>query len=179
MKLHLGCGDEYREGWVNVDHLSPIADEHVNLASFPWPWEDNVAEEVYLEQVLEHFDRPEFVLREIHRVLAPGGTVHVITPHRDSVSACMIDHRAFFSRCFFETFTNPTHYWIKQHGDCWFEEVSYRVLIIKKPWLKWTPFDWMASRFAMMWEKFSFGVFRPGEIIWIARKPRHNPSEVK
>ena len=51
MKLHLGCGDEYREGWVNVDHLSPLADERVDLSVFPWPWEDNVADEIYLEQV--------------------------------------------------------------------------------------------------------------------------------
>lgn len=174
MKLHLGCGTVYKEGWVNVDFLGEIADQLVDLSRFPWPWESGSADEVYLEHVIEHFERPEFVIKEIHRVLKPGGSVTVITPHRDSVSATAIDHKAFMSYCFFACFIGTPdhhHYWPEQNQNCWFELISYRVLILKQPSLKWTPFDYVASRFPYFWEKFSFGLLRPTEITWTARKP--------
>jgi SAM-dependent methyltransferase len=171
MKLHLGCGENYRNGWVNVDFEGDHIDQAVDLSKFPWPWDNNSVDEVFLEQVIEHFQRPEFVLKEIHRILKPGGRVELITPHKESISACIIDHKALMTRRFFEAFCDPDHYWIKQNQNCWFHEISYRVLIIKKPWLKWTPFDWFASRYACFWEKFSFGALRPGEIIWVAEKP--------
>jgi len=173
MKLHLGCGNNYKEGWVNVDFVGDIADVHADLCMFPWPWEDNSVDEVFMEHVIEHFDRPEFVLKEIHRVLRPGGIVHMITPHMFSVSACSIDHKSFMSRVFFKNFIGPKdiHYWPLQNNGCWFEEVSYRVKIIKQPFIQWTPFDWIASRFPFFWEKTAFGIFRPTEISWIGRKP--------
>lgn len=174
MKLHLGCGDNYKDGWVNVDFVGMVADELIDLSVFPWPWENGSAEEVYLEHVIEHFERPEFVIKEIHRVLKPGGTVTVITPHKEGVSATAIDHKAFMSRCFFSCFVGTEeehHYWPGQNGNCWFEQVYYRVLLLKQPWLKWTPFDGIASRFPYFWEKFAFGALRPTEIHWCARKP--------
>ncbi|HMS56766.1 MAG TPA: methyltransferase domain-containing protein [Fimbriimonadaceae bacterium] len=80
-KLNLGCGHDVREGWVNVDKF-PASDSVVQ-ADFPYlPFEDNTSEEVVLSHVLEHFGyaEGEILVREIHRVLGPGGVATIEVP---------------------------------------------------------------------------------------------------
>ena len=75
MKLHLGCGKRYLEGFIHVDiaefqHIDyqlPVDD----LSTF----KSNEADEIYASHVLEYFDRNDVinVLNEWRRVLKPGG----------------------------------------------------------------------------------------------------------
>ena len=168
MKLHLGCGNNILSGWVNVDHESTVADLSVDLTVMPWPWGNNSVDEILMQQVLEHFDRPELILAEAYRILKPGGKITVEVPHASSTRAYSIDHKAVFARCFFEGMSRGTHYFTSRNSCC-FSEIKYAVKLIGR--LRWTPFDWIASRWPIMWEKLSDGIFRPTEILWIARKP--------
>ncbi len=78
MKLHLGCGERYLNGYVHVD----IAEfDHID---FIRPVDDlscfkkNTVSEIYASHVLEYFDKeyaPE-VLNEWKRVLKPNGILH-------------------------------------------------------------------------------------------------------
>ena len=71
MKLHLGCGERYLEGYTHID----LADfEHIdykmpvdNLSIF----ENNSIDEIYASHVVEYFDRDEvkLLLKEWNRVL--------------------------------------------------------------------------------------------------------------
>lgn len=81
--INLGCGEDYREGWMNVDRngrFRPEADrggEFVlhDLEETPWPFEDNQFERALADDVLEHIDprrRPDFV-SEVRRIVEPGG----------------------------------------------------------------------------------------------------------
>jgi predicted SAM-dependent methyltransferase len=82
LKIQLGSGPKGKSGWVNVD-LFADADLQLDLRE-PLPFPDNSATLVYSEHVLEHFIYPREVhhlLREIHRVLAPGGMVKLVVPH--------------------------------------------------------------------------------------------------
>lgn len=81
MKLNLGCGDKYLEGYTNVDY-SPITNNNqtTNCDVFHnlklgLPFDDNVADEILLHQVLEHFNRHDAIplLQEIFRVLKKDG----------------------------------------------------------------------------------------------------------
>jgi hypothetical protein len=36
-KLNLGCGDDYKEGFINVD-IENDPDVKHDLNSYPWPW---------------------------------------------------------------------------------------------------------------------------------------------
>lgn len=64
MKLHLGCGQKYFEGYINIDYpLSEhsvqeisVADEHANLMELNYKRES--ISEVRLHHVFEHFTRP-------------------------------------------------------------------------------------------------------------------------
>ena len=83
MKLHLGCGKRYLEGYLHVD----IAEfEHIDyqlpiddLSTF----KDNTAEEIYASHVLEYFDRNDVinVLTEWKRVLKPSGILRLAVPN--------------------------------------------------------------------------------------------------
>lgn len=93
MKLNLGCGPHYADGWVNVDRITT---EYINSDGDPevirpdveanvlegLPFESGVADEIYLGHVLEHIPWSQVpdVLFEVRRVLAPGGQLCVVGP---------------------------------------------------------------------------------------------------
>lgn len=82
-KLNVGCGEDHREGWLNVDVDESVApDTVVDIERTPWPWDRSSFSEVLIDNVLEHI-RPgarEDVIEELHRVTEPGGTVVIRTP---------------------------------------------------------------------------------------------------
>lgn len=81
MKIHLGCGTNYIEGWLNVDLDSPLADEHADFRN-PLPYIDASADYIFNEHFLEHITREEGLafLKECRRVLKAGGIFRVSTP---------------------------------------------------------------------------------------------------
>ena len=81
-RLHLGCSESIRPGWVNVDLYESGADLRLDLRE-PLPFPDASASLIYSEHFLEHLDYPrevEHVLRESFRVLTPGGRFSVGVP---------------------------------------------------------------------------------------------------
>ena len=65
---------------MNVD-LSGDPDLVQDLSVFPWPWEDDVIDEVFSEHFLEHVQDYEKTVLEIHRILKPGGILWFKVPH--------------------------------------------------------------------------------------------------
>lgn len=86
MKLNLGCGSDYREGWMNVDQGTCKCDVTHNLFKFPWPFEDNSTEFILLSHMMEHFPKDSFidVAREMYRVCKDGAEIEIISPHAGS-----------------------------------------------------------------------------------------------
>ena len=85
MKLNLGCGLKQKAGWRNVDrYASCKPDELVDLECFPWPWDDNSADEVLFDHSLEHLGQTGdgFIglMRELWRVCATGALVQINVP---------------------------------------------------------------------------------------------------
>lgn len=105
-RLNLGCGTDIREGWTNLDSAAlPGVDVVHELGSGPLPFDDASFDEILCKDVLEHVEL-EPVLREIHRVLRPGGRVRVIAPHF-TAAAVWVDptHRRGFSIETFDFFS--------------------------------------------------------------------------
>ncbi len=79
LRLNLGSGNEPLQGWTNVDSREiPGVDVVADVTALPF--EDGSASEVNASSLLEHFRDPYVVLDEIHRVLAPDGTLAVRVP---------------------------------------------------------------------------------------------------
>jgi len=86
LRLNLGCGRRHLDGFVNVDvYAGCQPDCVVDLESFPWPFDDNVAEEIELHHVLEHLGQQTSVfleiIQELYRVGRDGCVIHVTVPH--------------------------------------------------------------------------------------------------
>lgn len=87
IKLNLGCGHDFKEGYINVDHPDAYVFhnnyeiEYHDLSEFPWPWDDGEAEHIYMKEILEHLPDPVRVMKECKRVLGQGKTVEIIVPH--------------------------------------------------------------------------------------------------
>jgi len=87
MKLHLGCGKKFIEGFKHVDLLDfEHIDYRTSVDDLHFA-KDNSIELIYASHVLEHFGRLEYkdVLKEWFRVLKPNGILRVSVPSFESV----------------------------------------------------------------------------------------------
>ncbi|HXP51710.1 MAG TPA: methyltransferase domain-containing protein, partial [Bacteroidia bacterium] len=81
-KLNLGCGIDYREGFVNVDFHSHIKiDVQHDLNIVPYPFKDEEFDFILASHVLEHLDKPFVIMKELHRILKKDGKLHLKVPH--------------------------------------------------------------------------------------------------
>jgi SAM-dependent methyltransferase len=81
-KLNLGCGRFKKPGFLNVD-ADPASqpDRVMNLDELPYPFPSGHFARVEADHVLEHLQNPFAVMAELHRILAPGGILHLRMPH--------------------------------------------------------------------------------------------------
>jgi SAM-dependent methyltransferase len=77
--LYIGGAGNTVPGYVNLD-LFPLPGVDVAADAEQLPFGDSTFQRVECDAVLEHVRRPEAVMQEIERVLAPGGYAHIVTP---------------------------------------------------------------------------------------------------
>jgi len=109
LKLDLGCGkNKVGPEWTGVDSrkfegVDLVLDLCVRLGSresppfrledcgklAPWPWESDSVEEVHCSHFVEHLEPDERIhfANELFRILKPGATARIITPHWNSMRA--------------------------------------------------------------------------------------------
>lgn len=88
MKLNLGSGSDYREGWINAD-IRPAVDPDVVLhMDSPYlPFSEETFDYVLSDNVLEHSADQFKLLKELHRITKPGATLVFRGPHWNSAGA--------------------------------------------------------------------------------------------
>lgn len=84
-RLHIGCGPQRMEGWVNIDNQAYPGVDVVLDVTLGLPFEN--AEYVFAEHFIEHLslDDARNFLRESRRVLAEDGILRLSTPNLDWV----------------------------------------------------------------------------------------------
>jgi predicted SAM-dependent methyltransferase len=99
IRINLGCGRKYLEGFVNCDIARTVkADKYFDLEVFPYPFEANVADEILLDNVLEHLSDVPRAVTEAHRILKAGGLLRIIVPYAKSDWALQDPtHKHFFT----------------------------------------------------------------------------------
>lgn len=99
MKLHLGCGQKYLEGYVNIDfpldqhsvQKKSLADEQKNILELKYKTE--TVDEIRLHHVFEHFDRATAcaLLVAWNNWLKKDGILHIEVPDMEYCISRMLN----------------------------------------------------------------------------------------
>lgn len=89
IKLNMGCGNNYKEGWINVDFNKGVKADIYSDLTDKLPFKDNYADEVLLDSIIEHI-RPDCYfgfLEELHRICKQGAKIMISTGHYSGMYA--------------------------------------------------------------------------------------------
>ncbi len=136
-KLNLGCGQDVREGYINVDFTKDNGAEVVwNLEEYPYPFEDNSIDYILMDNVLEHLENTIRVMEELHRISKQNTIIKIIVPHN---SGCMafghLTHKQYFSSESFEKFGEGN--WQK------YSQIDFELLKNRLIWLDCRDWFWI------------------------------------
>lgn len=86
VKLNLGTGHRPKDGFysvdlVEMDGIDVVADLNDGLPDLP----DNSVDEIMTQHTLEHVQNFMPLMRELHRVVRPGGKITITVPHFSNV----------------------------------------------------------------------------------------------
>lgn len=131
LKLDLCGGHNPPPGYVSIDLERSNIVHDLNVA--PWPIGDNTVGVVRASDALEHLRNPIVTMKEIHRILAPGGMLLSNTPSTDGRGA----------------FQDPTHVSFWNSNSFWYYTRARTAAYINSPvrfqatWIKdWFPSEW-------------------------------------
>lgn len=84
-RLHIGCGNDYKVGYWNVDIADCRKDQYIDITE-RMPFEDDYFDYIYAQQVLEHIPKEKFfeIFKEIHRIMKDGGVLEFQVPQAGS-----------------------------------------------------------------------------------------------
>lgn len=86
--LNVGCGTDYKEGWINIDNNSDSNIEKIDLnwdLCNPLPFDDDSVDFIFNEHFIEHLtvEEGQVAVRDFMRVLKPKGVLRIATPDLD------------------------------------------------------------------------------------------------
>ncbi len=79
-KLHLGCGNDYKEGWLNCDISKQVNPDMVIDLESKLPFKDNSTFRILTCHTLEHINNFIPLMHEIHRICKPNSKVEILVP---------------------------------------------------------------------------------------------------
>ncbi|MBP7087682.1 MAG: methyltransferase domain-containing protein [Candidatus Omnitrophica bacterium] len=130
--IDLGCGCNKHQGAIGVDNIKLAGVDIIHdLLDFPYPFNDESADEVILSHVLEHFYLKDIIkiLDETGRILKKEGELTISVPHVFCSGAFMDPgHKSFFC---YETL----YYFTKEHTAYYRKDLKTKYnWEIKKLW---------------------------------------------
>lgn len=139
--------------------------------NIPLPGHDDAFDVVVAAEVIEHLENPRFMVREIYRLLRPGGTAIVTTPNNESWRSLI----ALLVRGHFVEFGEagyPAHITALVRKDLTriFKEASFPA-----PSFHFTNSGGLPGKPMLRWQQISFGMLNgrrySDNILAIAQKP--------
>jgi len=126
--IELGCGPNKVAGAIGVDkfqdkNVDIVADIENGLPFLP----DNSVDELFSRHVLEHIENLENLIKEIYRVLKPGGIHRAIVPHFSNPHFYSdYTHRRFFGLYTFDYFSdNETN--LKRKVPRFYNDIRFHI----------------------------------------------------
>lgn len=151
--LHIGCGNNHREGFVNLDRGDCAADVVHDLESIPYPFPSDHFELIIANHTLEHLDMERWpeIIAELWRISAPNAIWEFRSPYALSDNfATDPTHRLPLTPRSFDYFDETRHLGALGHiygfrpslrvltgslvwGDRNGDDVYHRLLVVKPP----------------------------------------------
>jgi glycosyltransferase involved in cell wall biosynthesis/predicted SAM-dependent methyltransferase len=136
LRLHLGCGEQHLQGYVNIDYpqsehtvMKPAADFRADILDLSFP--PATVDEVRLHHVFEHFDRVEGLglLIRWHSWLKTGGIIRIETPDLIGSVKVLLSQQSWKTKMGIVRHLSGDHTssW-GYHVDHWFAERFERTL---------------------------------------------------
>ncbi len=153
-------------GAIGVDR-NPDANADVlcDLDRFPYPFADGAFDRLEAVHVIEHVTDVMRTMQEFHRLVRPGGRVHLVTPHyTDFSSFCDPTHRWHLNSYSFRYF-GEEHGGFGFYSNAKFREISVRLRLLAL-W-RLLGFEFLVNRwrrFRLFWEHYLCFVVR-GKVI--------------
>ncbi|MBZ0220874.1 MAG: class I SAM-dependent methyltransferase [Candidatus Methylomirabilis sp.] len=173
--LDLGCGRRKLPGSTGIDaSTSSEADIIHDLNRFPYPFDDSEFDGIVCRHILEHLDDIPRVMRELHRILKPSGTLSIITPHFSCDNSYTDPtHKHHFSVRSFDYFIMGKRLAQDIYTEALFEEkISklvfsdiYRRGAFNINMHRCLGLEWIVNRYPRLYEKYFAFIFPSNEII--------------
>ena len=76
--LDVGCGTAKVNGAIGIDRVNlPGVDVVHDLNKFPWPFDSESFDAIYMNDIIEHLTDTIRVMEECYRLLKSGGRVYI------------------------------------------------------------------------------------------------------
>ena len=150
--LDLGCGENKVPNSIGLDNVQlPGVDVEHDLLDFPYPFDNESIDKIYLRHVIEHFtiENINLILDECNRLLRKDALLIITVPHVFSISA-FIDptHRSYF------TFGSG-QFWDENSSKAYYKESQMKWELIKTVCrVNW--FDWKSYQLKKLNNCFSY-----------------------
>ena len=137
IKLHIGCGTVYKEGWINIDNNS---DYNIKKLDFMWdlskalPFPENSVDFIYNEHFLEHLsvEQGGGLLKEFMRVLKPNAVVRIAMPDLEKVVKNYLN----------KNYLAENQVWLKKYGLDFIKTNAESINIDFRWWGHQWLYDW-------------------------------------
>jgi len=95
--LDIGHDGNYSFKNGNVVRLNIYPGDYIDIVSdgLDYPFEDSKFDKVLLRCVLEHVEEPEHILKELYRILKPGGKIVIEVPFINPIHGAPEDYFRF------------------------------------------------------------------------------------
>jgi len=82
MKLNVGCGYDYLDGYINID-ISKKSKPDKIMPAYNLDFDENIFDEILAKQLIEHlgFFKTKYFLSECYRILKDKGLLIIETPY--------------------------------------------------------------------------------------------------
>lgn len=166
--LDIGCGVNKLPGAIGIDrNPDSRADVLADLDVFPYPFRDSSFDRVYAAHVIEHVGDVMRTMEEFYRLVRPGGTIYLATPHyTDFSSFCDPTHRWHLNSYSFRYF-GKNHGGFDYYSRIGLTETKVRVKLLAL-W-RYLGFEFLVNawpRFRLFWEQYLCFVIRGKVIEW-------------
>lgn len=85
MKLHIGCGNDKKQGYINLDGSPLVKPDKVwNLEKTPLPFKPNTFDEIVANHVLEHIKNFSELMHDLWRISKPNAKIKIKVPFYSS-----------------------------------------------------------------------------------------------